>query len=319
MKTTLISGTQATITYTVTSTYLTTDLATTSGTATQVTTTSSGAVETSAKSGNSVGGGLSGPALVAVAVIIPLFILAIVGIALILYFRKRRKNNNILTKGGVIDRAAVAPEEGRDGTYEMDSADNAGYRGWGSTAGGRKTTVAGSNTAGYPISSTENTVSDGGYNNPAGAGVPGYSGTVSELYSGINTPSSPVYPDSIGLLAAGRVAPSPAFTESTMGVLPTFDSGGGLNRGISNASSNYSAVTHSDQSDYDRGQSHYYGSDTQEYDAAYFSNGSHMYYDDPSNPPPVIRDVEARRNTRIETPTSAHSPQHGSSGLAQNF
>jgi hypothetical protein len=36
-------------------------------------------------------------------------------------------------------------------------------------------------------------------------------------------------------------------------------------------------------------------------------------------PPPVIRDVTARRNTRIETPTSAHFPQQGNSGIAQNF
>ncbi|RPB28531.1 hypothetical protein L211DRAFT_833506 [Terfezia boudieri ATCC MYA-4762] len=50
-----------------------------------------------------------------------------------------------------------------------------------------------------------------------------------------------------------------------------------------------------------------------------FSNGPNMYYDDTSNPPPVIRDVQARRNTRIETPTSAHFPQQGSSGIAQNL
>lgn len=317
--TSIINNTPTTITLIITSTNQP-NLVTTSGTATHVTTTSPGAGAGGATSGNSAGGGLSGPALIAVAVIVPVFTLAIVAIVLILYFKKKRRSrNNVLVKGGVMD-GAVAPEEGRDGTYEMDSADNTGYRGWGSTAGGQKTTIAGSNSAGYPISSSVgNTVSDGGYNNSAGTGSPGYLGNVSELYSGVNTPSSPVYPDSIGLLAAGRVAPSPAFTEaSTMGVMPSFDSGGGLNRGISNASSNYSAVTHSDQSDYDRGQPHYYGPDVQEYDAAYFSNGSNMYYD-PSNPPPVIRDVEARRNTRIETPTSPHSPQHGSSGIAQNF
>ena len=318
-----INSTPTTITVTITSTNgpLITDLATTSGTATDVTTTSSGTVGTSgAQSGSSVGGGLSGPALVAVAVIVPVFILAILGIALILYFKKRRRNDSsVLTKGGVMDGTAVAPEEGRDGAYEMDSAGGAGYRGWGSTAGGRKTTVSGSNSAGYPISSVGNTVSDGGYNNSPSPGAPGYVGNASELYTGANAPSSPIYPDSIGLLAAGRVAPSPASESSTMGALPTFNTGGGgLNRGISNASSNYSVVTHSDQSDYDRGQSRY-GTDAQEYDAAYFSNGTNMYYDDPSNPPPVIRDVEARRNTRIETPTSAHSPQQGSSGIAQNF
>lgn len=262
---------------------------------------------------------MNGPALIAVAVIVPVVILALIGVVLLFYFKKRRTDRNAQTKGpvagGIIGGGAPPPDTDREGTYEMNEADGAGYRGWGSTVGGRKTTVASS--SGYPMSSVGKTASDGGYSNSASVGPPGYTG------NGMHTPVSPVYPDSTGLLTVDRAVPSPAFTESsTIGAMPTFDShnSGGLNRGVSNASSNYSAMTHSDQSDFDQRQSQqYYGPNAQEYDGAYFSNGANMYYDDPTNPPPVIRDVQARRNTRIETPTSAHFPQQGSSGIAQNF
>lgn len=272
---------------------------------------------------------MSGGALVAVAVIIPVVILAVVVVGLVLYFKRRKSNRNVPIKapvaGGIIGGSGPPPisdrdgvyelNDTRDGVYELNDTDSAGYRGWGSTVRNPKSTVSGS--PGYPISSV---VSDSGYSNPASVGPPGY---ISELYGGgVNAPASPVFPDSAGLLSADRTAPSPAFTESsTIGAMPTFDShNGGLNRGVSNASSNYSAMTHSDQSDFDQRQSQqYYGPDAQDYDAAYFSNGPNMYYDDTSNPPPVIRDVQARRNTRIETPTSPHFPQHGSSGIAQNF
>lgn len=265
---------------------------------------------------------MSGGALVAVAVIVPVVVLAIVAVGLVLYFKRRKTNRNVPPKGpvagGIIGTGGPPPG---DGPYEMNETDNTGYRGWGSTARNPKSTIAGS--SGYPTSPVGKTVSDGGYSNPTSVSPPGYTGNVSELYGGVGAPASPVFPDSAGLLAADRAVPSPAFTESsTIGAMPTFDSHnpGGLNRGISNASSNYSAMTHSDQSDFDQRQSQqYYGADAQDYEAAYFSNGPNMYYDDTSNPPPVIRDVQARRNTRIETPTNAHFPQQGSSGIAQNF
>jgi len=268
---------------------------------------------------------MSGGALIAIAVIVPVVILAVIAVGLVLYFKKHKTNRNASIKGPVASEiiGGGGPPLGsdRDGPYEMSTTDSAGYRGWGSTARNPKSTMAGS--SGYPMSPVGKMVSDGGYNNPVSAGPPGYPGNVSELYGGVIAPASPVFPDSAGLLAVDRAAPSPAFTESsTIGAMPTFDSHNseGLNRGGSNASSNYSAMTHSDQSDFDQRQSRqYYGSDVQDYDTAYYSNGPNMYYDDTSNPPPVIRDVQARRNTRIETPTSAHFPQQGSSGIAQNF
>jgi len=298
----------------------------TSDTSSATTTTSTGTVQTGGANTNPrVGGGLSGGALIAVAVIVPVVIIAVVVVGLVLYFRRRKTNRNAPTKrpvaGGIVGGDGPPPGSDRDGAYEMNETDSAGYRGWGSTVRNPKSTVAGS--SGYPMPSVGKAVSDGGYSSPASASLPGYTGNISELYGGVNAPASPVFPDSAGLLAADRTAPSPAFTESsTIGAMPTFDSHNseGLNRGISNASSNYSAMTHSDQSDFDQRQSQqYYGQNAQDYDAAYFSNGTNMYYDDTSNPPPVIRDVQARRNTRIETPTNAHFPQQGSSGIAQNF
>ncbi|KAF8418506.1 hypothetical protein EV426DRAFT_313669 [Tirmania nivea] len=324
IESTTINGTPTTVTVTVTSTNLSAPSNPTSDTYSA--TTSTGTVQTGgANTSHSVGGGLSGGALIAIAVIVPVVILAVLAVGLVLYFKRRKTNRNVPPKGpvasGIIGGGGPPLDSDRGGVYEMNETDSAGYRGWGSTVRNPKSTVAGS--SGYPISSVGKTVSDGGYSNPASASPPGYTGNMSELYGGVNAPASPVFPDSAGLLAVDRAAPSPVFTESsTIGAIPTFDShnSGGLNRGISNASSNYSAMTHSDQSDLDQRQSQqYYGPDAQDYDAAYFSSGPNMYYDDTSNPPPVIRDVQARRNTRIETPTSAHLPQHGSSGIARNF
>ena len=218
---------------------------------------------------------------------------------------------------------APPPAGERGGAYEMDESDGGGYRGWGSTAG-RKTPMTSSVGTGYPKSTMGKSVSEAGYSNNTSIS-PGY-GNGGDMYNAAPiSPISPIFSDSTASTAApllGAPAPSPAFTESSIiGAMPTFESnaGGGLNRGISNASSNYSEMSQSDQSEYDQRQSHYYGPDAQEYDASYFSNRPKMYYDESSNPPPVIREVQARRNTRIETPTSAHFPQQGSSGIAQNF
>jgi hypothetical protein len=87
-----------------------------------------------------------------------------------------------------------------------------------------------------------------------------------------------------------------------------------IRRGISNASSAYSTAHHSDSSD-DAVQgapvgSQYYEDHGRPQPNAY----GEMTY---GGPQPVIRDVQARRNTRIETPTVV--PQHGNAGIAQNF
>lgn len=101
-----------------------------------------------------------------------------------------------------------------------------------------------------------------------------------------------------------------------MGVMGPAASGNrsDMNRGPSNASSSYSAANRSDGSG--EGGPYY----NNQYDSGnpYGSEGAY------GSPPgraemsgqPVIRDVQARRNTRIENPS--HFPQQ-SSGIAQNF
>jgi hypothetical protein len=88
----------------------------------------------------------------------------------------------------------------------------------------------------------------------------------------------------------------------------------GVNRGPSNASSSYSAAGHSDNSgDYPIPNSN----PTDEY--GYNGNYQPYPYNDGygAGQQPVIRDVSARRNTRIESPSVF--PQQGNSGIAQNF
>jgi hypothetical protein len=93
-----------------------------------------------------------------------------------------------------------------------------------------------------------------------------------------------------------------------------------IRRGTSNASSAYSAGVHSEGSEdmhmgasvpnqyYDEGNPYYHD-----------VHNSQAPYGDPAYGmgPPVIRDVQARRNTRIENP--GVYPQQGNAGIAQNF
>ena len=329
-----------------------TDTFSTLTTTSSITSTTTGGTATNTPKITSDSGGLQGGALIAVAVIVPVVIIAVVALGIFLYFRKGKKNNRgpsiggsagIAGAAGAAGGTAVAAQVGGhsgDVGYEMTETDGAGYRGWGSTAVGQKALVV--NTAGTTGTGGKG-ASDGGYSNnpPYGNAAELYAtpnaaeiyttptSNAAELYSSPNMPTASTFPveapDSspTTLVTAPlleRPTYSPARTEtSIVGPMPTFDSNAdaGLNRGASNASSNYSAITaQSDQSDYDpRHTQQYYAGDGQGYDF----EGQGLYYDDPSNPPPVIRDVQARRNTRIETPTSAHFPQHGSSGIAQNF
>jgi hypothetical protein len=90
-----------------------------------------------------------------------------------------------------------------------------------------------------------------------------------------------------------------------------------IRRGTSNASSAYSAGVHSEGSEdahmVNAGTGHYYDENS-----AYY-HPSQAQYGDPTygSAAPVIRDVQARRNTRIEN--AAVYPQQGNAGIAQNF
>lgn len=102
-----------------------------------------------------------------------------------------------------------------------------------------------------------------------------------------------------------------------MGAVRSDNRGGDINRGPSNASSSYSAANISDGSgEVGVPGGTYYNN---QYDAG------NPYVETPYGSPPgraemsgqpVIRDVQARRNTRIENPS--HFPQQ-SAGISQNF
>lgn len=191
--------------------------------------------------------------------------------------------------------AVAGGSAGGDGPYEMREDGSAGYRGWGTTAvgsTGRKasTTLSGGQSAGgigmaysEGTSPTHGPVSDTQSNNPM-----------------LDRPLS------------GEMEPLGAMGPSASG------NRGDINRGPSNASSQYSAAGRSDGSGeipgaFGGGQ--YYGN---QYDTG------NPYDNQFGSPPgrsempaqPIIRDVQARRNTRIENP--AHFPQQ-SAGISQNF
>jgi hypothetical protein len=99
---------------------------------------------------------------------------------------------------------------------------------------------------------------------------------------------------------------------------------GDIHRGPSNASSSYSAGNVSERSDVSAGvaPSNPAHSPNDMYGGSYGGFGQHGPYGDGSyggggdSGMPVVRDVSARRNTRIEV---GGSYQQGNSGIAQNF
>lgn len=116
--------------------------------------------------------------------------------------------------------------------------------------------------------------------------------------------------DSDGIGALGAVAGATAANSA--------NNQSGVQRGPSNASSSYSAADHSDHSgDYPgmagNQQHDYYGNQDYYQQGPYGSNDPYGG----QQQQPIIRDVSARRNTRIENPSVF--PHQGNSGIAQNF
>lgn len=177
--------------------------------------------------------------------------------------------------------------------YEMREDGSSGYRGWGST------TLAGS--AGRKGSTTMS----------GGAGA-SYSDATSPTRAGVSDARS-------GEPLMAEAPPSPE--GEILGAMGPSAAGNraDVHRGPSNASSSYSAAARSDGSG-DGPIGVAYGGGNQYYDQygagnPYADNG---YGGRPAEVAgsPVIRDVTARRNTRIENP--AHYPQQ-SAGISQNF
>lgn len=183
---------------------------------------------------------------------------------------------------------------GAAGQYEMKDDNSSGYRGWGST------TLAGS--TGRKASTTMS----------GGAAGVAYSDATSPTRGGVSDTRS-----GDPLMNEGGSSPTP--DGEILGAMGPSAANNrvDVHRGPSNASSSYSNAARSDGSG--EGPIGAYGG--QQYDQ--YGSGN-PYSDAPYNNrqgtaelggQPVIRDVTARRNTRIENP--AHYPQNA--GISQNF
>lgn len=196
------------------------------------------------------------------------------------------------------------PAIAADGNSEMTEDRSGGYRGWGSTnMSNRKasTTISGGHTQGQLSDSGSNP----GYSNSPQGGAGGSDGHSGDpLVNSRDTMNS----DDLGALGAAPVAGANRQD---------------MRRGPSNASSSYSMGNRSDHSDPPMpapiGQA--YSGDTAYNPASNYSGFSaHGPYGDGSygggGEAPVVRDVNAQRNARIE---QARGYQQGNSGIAQNF
>jgi len=251
-------------------------------------------------------------------VVVPVVAVALLVLAGLWFWRKRkaRKNSEELRKKEIEEYGfnpnndPTLPAVGSgDGTSEM-REDNGGYRGWGATSSTQRqpsTTMSGSRGIGVAMSDE----GSNGYNQP---GSPTHH---SEGYS--NDPL-------VGSPNGGRPPTGDSETVGALGAAPIATGGrhenDNIHRGPSNASSAYTAANRSDGSGDapipvgNAGGGQYYD------DSAYYNDAqvNHGPYGDGSygsGGQPVIKDVQARRNTRIEKP-SVYPPQ-GNSGIAQNF
>ncbi|KAJ6264314.1 hypothetical protein Dda_0459 [Drechslerella dactyloides] len=314
------------------------------------------------------GGGLSQPAKIAIAIIIPIFAVVVIAFLGIFFWRRyknrkdseemRRKeveeygynpNNDASGSGGAVLGAGTIGSHGG----EMAESDGTGYRGWGSTAGGRKpsgplSASAGTSTAnpGYNKAS----YMEGGmasmqpqytppsqpelYGSPVGsAAVPAVAGAGAIGVAESEDPKiqSPDRHSKSPVLSSPTQRPSTA-DSSTIGaaaITGPSELDDGLHRGDSVASSRYTNATR--RSD---GSEHHVITTGNGYMTNYQSVDGNDYYNDVANPyapehdygnpaaPPMIQQVGARRNTRIENPADSHyaqMPRQGNSGIAQNF
>ncbi|KAK5116659.1 hypothetical protein LTR62_007333 [Meristemomyces frigidus] len=269
--------------------------------------------------------GLSTGGKTAIAVVIPVAFVALLVALGIWFWRKRKQSkDNQEQRRKEIDEYGYNPNNdptlpavggSEQGAPQM-VEDNSGYRGWGAAAGAgagagalaaRKTstTLSGSNTLGQP--------SETGYSyNAHSPGSPG--AAYSDGHSGdplVHNQRDTMSSDELGALGAAPLAVANP----------------GMRRGPSNASSAYSAGARSDGSDEPVPQipiGQAYGGGEHNLSSGGYGYGQHGPYGDGSygggahdgQGMPVVRDVSARRNTRIQ---QAGSYQQGNSGIAQNF
>jgi len=257
---------------------------------------------------NSASKGLTTGGKTAIAVVVPVVVVALLVLAGLYLWRRRKQRKTaeearrmeVEEYGYNPNNDPTLPAVGSDGPSEMTEEHGNGYRGWGATTiSNRKpsgTTLSGGHTQGQLSDVDSNTAYA---TSPAGGpnGSDGQSGD--PLVNNRSTMSS----DDLGALGAAPLTSS--------------NRQDGMRRGPSNASSSYSAGAHSDHSDPPYGQaissdaynpnSNYSFSQAGPYGDGSYGGGDGM---------PVVRDVSARRNTRIE---QGGGYQQGNSGISQNF
>lgn len=245
-------------------------------------------------------GGLNTGSKVAIAVVIPVVGIALILLGALFFWRKRKakkaaeeqRRKEVEDYGFNPNNDPTLPAVGSEaGGPEMTEDHSSGYRGWGAaTASNRKgsTTLSGGHTQNQPSDADSN---------PFTGSSPG--GTNPDAPNMRDTMSS----DELGALGAAPAAGTAA-------------AAGNMRRGPSNASSRYSNGGHSEGSLPDDhmmrgnpGQAYDYGySQAGPYGDGSYGGGADM---------PIVRDVSARRNTRIQQPSGTY--QQGNSGIAQNF
>ena len=191
--------------------------------------------------------------------------------------------------------------------------DDTGYRGWGTTTSTQRqpsTNLSGGRAQPGMAISDEGS-NPGGYN---------YQGSPSE-----GTQPNSEQPSNEPLTGGahnGRPLTGDSETIGALGAAPLASGGRNdkdIHRGPSNASSAYSGPARSEVS-----EENPQGSGGQQYyeDGPYYNDAQpqHGPYGDGTyggTGQPVIRDVQARRNTQIQKPSVF--PQQGNAGIAQNF
>lgn len=254
------------------------------------------------------------------AVVVPVAAVALIVLAALFFWRKRtqRKNAEELRRKEVEEYgfnpnndptlpAVGGASSNGDEPSEMRETDGAGYRGWGTTSTARKpSTTLSSGNGQIGMARSDSGSNPGGYS--AGSPTGGTDVQSGDPLVGSSTNARPATADSETIGALGSAPAALANRQDR-----------DIHRGPSNASSAYSGAHRSDTSDNGvpgntSGQQYYN-------DGMYYDEGipQHGPYDDGAytGGQPVIREVQARRHTRIENPTVF--PQQGNAGIAQNF
>lgn len=273
--------------------------------------TSSGSTSTPASLPNSNGStssgsssGLSTGGKTAIAVVIPVVVVALLVIGVIFWWRRHKKTKadrearrkEVEDYGYNPNSDPTIPQVASEGP-EMSQDTNSGYRGWGAATGSNRkmsTTLSGGHTQ-------QLSDSGGSYGNGPGSPTAGYSDGHSGDPLVMDNRRMTMGSDDIGVMGAGLMSNSQP-----------------PRRGPSNASSAYSNRPHSEVSEPEPVPQVPSQSD---YNPGAYGYGQHGPYGDgsygggPDTGMPVVRDVSARRNTRIQQGGNYHA----NSGIAQNF